>query len=45
MEFNTLDDYEVEDKTVIVRVDINSPIDPETGEILDDNRIRNVPRL
>lgn len=39
MEFNTLDDRNVEDKTVIVRVDINSPIDPETGEILDDNRI------
>lgn len=41
MRFNTLDDFEVEDKTVIVRVDINSPIDPEIGEILDDNRIRN----
>ncbi len=39
MEFNTLDDFEVEDKTVFVRVDINSPIEPETGEILDDNRI------
>lgn len=42
MEFNTLDDFEVEDKTVFVRVDINSPIDPETGEILDENRINKV---
>lgn len=40
MEFSTLDDLEVEGKTVLVRVDINSPIDPKTGEILDDNRIR-----
>lgn len=39
MEFKTIDDFEVEDKTVIVRVDINSPIDPETEEIMDDNRI------
>lgn len=40
MDFNTLDDFEVEGKTVLVRVDINSPLDPETGEILDDNRIQ-----
>lgn len=40
MKLNTLDDLEVEDKTVIVRVDINSPLDPETGEIIDNNRIR-----
>lgn len=40
MEFKTLDDFEVEGKTVFVRVDINSPIDPDTGEILDDNRIQ-----
>lgn len=39
MKFNTLDDFEVEDKTVFVRVDINSPLDLETGEIMDDNRI------
>ena len=40
MEFPTLDDAEVRGKTVLVRVDINSPIDPKTGEILDDTRIR-----
>ncbi|MFP4005183.1 MAG: phosphoglycerate kinase [Candidatus Hadarchaeia archaeon] len=39
MKFNTLDDFEVDGKTVFVRVDVNSPIDPDTREILDDNRI------
>jgi phosphoglycerate kinase len=38
--FPTLDDVDVRGKTVLVRVDINSPIDPRTGEILDDTRIR-----
>ena len=28
--FLTLDDVEVKDKVVLVRVDFNSPIDPET---------------
>jgi len=36
----TLDNVDVKDKTVIVRVDINSPLDPKTGEIIDDTRIR-----
>ena len=46
MEFSTLDDADVSGKTVLVRVDINSPIDPKTGEILDDTRIREcVPTL
>ena len=36
----TLDDVEVKGKTVGVRVDFNSPIDPKTGHILDDTRIR-----
>lgn len=36
----TLDDLEVEDKTALVRVDINSPLDPETLDILDTSRIR-----
>ena len=38
--FLTLDDVEVKDKVVLVRVDFNSPVDPETKEILDDSRIR-----
>lgn len=40
MRFPTLDDAVVENKRVLVRVDINSPIDPKTREILDDTRIR-----
>ncbi len=36
----TLDDFKVGGKTVIVRVDINSPIDRETGGLVNDNRIR-----
>jgi len=36
----TLDDVEVEGKTVGVRVDFNSPVDPNTGKLLDDTRIR-----
>ena len=38
--FLTLDDVEVEGKTVLVRVDFNSPVDPETKKLLDDTRIR-----
>lgn len=40
-EFYTLDDFDFFDKRVIVRVDINLPLDPETGRILDDTRMRN----
>lgn len=39
-EFNTIDDFEIENKTVLVRIDINSPVDPNTGLILDDTRLR-----
>ncbi|MFW6115836.1 MAG: phosphoglycerate kinase [Chloroflexota bacterium] len=39
-EILTLDDFDVRDKTVIVRLDINSPVDAETGKLVDDNRIR-----
>lgn len=38
--FLTLDDVKVKDKVVLVRVDFNSPIDPETKKVLDDSRIR-----
>jgi len=40
MEFLTLDKADVKGKVVILRVDMNSPIDPQTGKILDDTRIR-----
>ena len=36
----TLDNINVEGKTVLVRVDINSPLDPSTRAFLDDTRIR-----
>jgi phosphoglycerate kinase len=41
MEFDylTLDDFDLRDKRVLLRLDINAPIDPATGEILDDGRI------
>jgi phosphoglycerate kinase len=37
--FNTISDLDLEDKTVLMRVDINSPINPETGEILSFKRM------
>ena len=36
----SLDDVNVEGKTVLLRVDINSPLDPATKTFLDDTRIR-----
>lgn len=40
LDFYTIDDLELEDKTVLVRVDVNSPVDPKSGLILDDTRIK-----
>jgi phosphoglycerate kinase len=37
--FNTMDDYDFEGKTVLLRVDVNSPVDPISGELLDDTRM------
>ena len=40
----TIDDleekYGLKGSKVLLRIDVNSPIDPETGRILDDSRIR-----
>jgi phosphoglycerate kinase len=36
----TLDDVKLEGKTVLVRVDFNSPIDVKTKKILDETRIK-----
>jgi phosphoglycerate kinase len=36
----TLDDFELTGKTVLLRVDINSPVDRQTKAIKDDMRIR-----
>lgn len=38
--FKTLDDMDVGGKTVILRIDLNSPVDPQTGRIRDNERIR-----
>ena len=38
--FLTLDDFNFSEKTVLVRVDFNSPVDPETQTVLADTRIR-----
>lgn len=39
-DFNTIDDFDVENKTVLVRVDVNAPVDPGSGLILDDTRLK-----
>jgi phosphoglycerate kinase len=41
MEFDylTLNNFELRDKRVLLRLDINSPLDPSTKQILDDTRI------
>jgi len=36
----TLDDVDVDGKTTLVRLDLNSPLDPTTKEILDDRRFK-----
>ena len=38
--FNTIDDFDVENRTVLVRIDVNSPVDPGSGIILDDTRLK-----
>ena len=38
--FFTIDDFKISGKTIILRIDINSSINPSNGEILDDTRIR-----
>jgi len=38
--FLTIDDVNFKNKVALVRVDFNSPIDPETKKVLDDTRIR-----
>jgi phosphoglycerate kinase len=36
----TMDDFDFRGKTVLCRLDLNSPLDPKTQKILDDSRIR-----
>ncbi|KYK26331.1 3-phosphoglycerate kinase [Thermoplasmatales archaeon SG8-52-1] len=39
-EYNTLNDFNLENKTVLLRVDFNMPLDKKTLEILDTTRIK-----
>ena len=38
--FLTIDDYNLYGQNVILRIDINSSINPENGDLLDDTRIK-----
>lgn len=38
--YYTLDDINTDNKVVLLRIDINSPLNPETGEILDDSKFK-----
>jgi phosphoglycerate kinase len=38
--YKTIDDFDVKNKTVLVRVDFNSEIDPQTKQVTSDARIR-----
>ena len=38
--YRTLDDFDVKDKTVLVRVDFNSEIDPKTKKVTSEVRIK-----
>ncbi len=40
MSIRTIDSIDAKGKTIIVRVDVNSPLDPKTNLIIDDSRIR-----
>ena len=40
LKFNTMDDFLFDNKTVLIRIDINSPVDPSSGLILDDTRMK-----
>jgi len=39
IDYLTLSDFEKRDKRVLLRLDINCPLDPTTNQILDDTRI------
>ena len=38
--FLTIDDFDLSGQNVILRIDINSSINPENGDLLDDTRIK-----
>ncbi len=41
-EFNTLEDFDFRDRTVLLRVDINCPLDKESLRVINDARIRRI---
>ncbi len=41
-DFHTLEDFNFKDRTVLLRVDINCPLDKDTLEIINDSRIRRI---
>jgi len=41
-EYNTLDDFSFDNKTVLLRVDFNMPLDKNTLDIIDTTRIKRV---
>ncbi|MFP3165196.1 MAG: phosphoglycerate kinase [Acidianus sp.] len=40
LEIPTLDDISFSGNKLLVRIDINSPVDPKTGKLIDDSRIK-----
>lgn len=42
LEFLSLDDIDLEGKRVLVRVDINTPVDPRTGRLIERSRLEEV---
>ncbi|MBR7153116.1 MAG: phosphoglycerate kinase [Candidatus Methanomethylophilaceae archaeon] len=42
MDFNTLESFNYRDKTVLLRVDINCPLDKTSLKIVNDSRIRRI---
>ena len=41
-DFLSLDDVDLEGRTILLRVDINSPMQPTGNVFLDDTRIRRI---
>ena len=39
LDYLKLSDFEIRDRKILLRLDINSPMDPKTNRILDDSRI------
>ena len=42
MKIRTIDDFDIKGKTVLLRVDMNVPIDSETKQITGNKRIEDV---